>query len=150
MAKVYFRKWIPEEILEEQDNLMNLFSHRILGTSGGFFDNNEEVESAIENAIEKGIVSDENFLDDMEDWIYNEGSDLLKAWMDYSKHFGDEGELLDDEGNIIYDKNGYAIQCYIRDEDGYAAFPCGKRIFDKNDMPIKVYEMPECIRKLRD
>lgn len=76
----------------------------------------------------------------MKKWLYKHASELLQRYWDYREWIGDEGQLCDGEGNILY-ANGDSkdlIQDWDVNEAGYCMYPgTDDLILNSNGKAIK-------------
>ena len=76
----------------------------------------------------------------MKKWMYNHASEMLKRYWDYRDWIGEEGQLCDGEGNVLYANSNSKdwIQDWDVNEDGYCIFPGTQNlILNTNGKPIK-------------
>ena len=76
----------------------------------------------------------------MKKWMYKHASELLQRYWDYRDWIGDEGQLCDGNGNILYleSKSNEWIQDWDVNEDGYCVFPgTSELILNVDGKPIK-------------
>lgn len=76
----------------------------------------------------------------MKKWLYSHASELLQRYWDYRDWIGDEGQLCDGNGNILYPESNSKewIQDWDVNDDGYCVFPgTSDLILNVNGKPIK-------------
>jgi len=84
-----------------------------------------------------------------EQWFRDKGSEELNAYLRYAKRVGDESQICDEDGEIIRDERGYAIQEWSESADGYVINDRnGELIRDKNGKLITYPVLDERVIKM--
>ena len=119
------RKYVPKVFKDEMIKLAEIYFHQ-------FTDHEYEADES--DSIIAGLSP----------WMLAHASPLLKLYMEYDSFCGDEAELLDKDGSRMLDENGFWIQEWTVDENGfcYDRFT-GKQLFYSDSTPVIQREMPE-------
>lgn len=111
----YYRRFIPENILEEGMKLLDEYMSQFT---------EEQMEEDFDD-------------DDFHSFIDSHSSEEYKLWRKYESFTGDEGELLEKDGSFIIGKDGYAIQKWTVDDEGYLYDMQGNPIFYSDGERVK-------------
>ena len=106
-----------------------------------------QVLRILESMTDEEFESTPNFI---EKWIEEHASDEMKAELEYfGMCVGDEGEILDGNGNKILDEEGFCIQDWSADDENYVVNnQTGKRILLEDGSFLPAPKMKECLKKL--
>ena len=118
------RKFVPKVFNDEMKRLAGIYFHQVT---------DEEYESDDNDSIMKGLLP----------WMMEHASPLLKLYLEYDSFCGDEGQLLDRDGSAMRDEDGFWVQEWIVDENGFCFDRTTKKqLFYSDGTPVIQRGMP--------
>ena len=135
-------RYMPEILEKEWERLLKL--HYSLCPDEGDEEISAEEANRPLTEEEKKQINEE-----FDQFIRENGSEELWAYLQYCKRVGDEAQICDEDGNYIRDKNGFYIQDWSGTEDGYVINNItGELVRDRNGNLVSFPVLDERVKKL--
>ena len=114
------RKYVPEAFREEMERLVHDYFARF---------SKDEMNDDFDEA-------------DFNRWIDAHANPILKIYIEYDRFCGDEGELCEKDGSFMIGEDGYRIQGWTVDDQGFCYDRNEKQLFYSDGSPVIEPEMP--------